>query len=65
MSSRSRKPRWMPQEEWDEWIAGEEERERELWERVKVHEARAARERAEAEANEARKVRRRRLFGFL
>ena len=65
MSRKSAKPHWMPQEEWDEWIAGEEERDRRLWERIKVHEAKAARERAEAAAAEERKLRRRRLFGFL
>jgi hypothetical protein len=64
MSPFARKPDWMPQEEWDEWVAGAEERERELWETVKKHEARAkARRQAEAEAQLRRK--RRRFFGLL
>jgi len=54
----------MPQEEWDEWIAGEEERDRQLWERIKKLKAeQEARERAEAEA--AAGPKRRRLFGLL
>jgi hypothetical protein len=54
----------MPQEEWDEWVAGAEERERDLWERVKFHDARAkARRQAEAEA--AQRPKRRRFFGLL
>ncbi len=64
MSRKSRKPHWMPQEEWDEWIAGEEERDRQLWERIKKLKAeQEARERAEAEA--AAGPKRRRLFGLL
>ena len=62
MSPRRGKPDWMPQEEWDEWIAGEEERERRLWERVKFHEARAAKRRAEEEAAAARRAKLRRFF---
>jgi hypothetical protein len=54
----------MPQEEWDEWVAGAKERERDLWETVKRHDARAkARKQAEAEAQLRRK--RRRFFGLL
>jgi len=64
MSSKRRKPRWMAQEEWDEWVAGEEERDRQLWERIKKLKAeQEARRQAEAEA--AARPRRRRLFGFL
>ena len=64
MSRKSAKPDWMPQEEWDEWIAGEEERDRRLWERIKKYEAeQKAREQAEAEA--AARPKWRRLFGFL
>jgi len=54
----------MPQEEWDEWVAGAEERERDLWETVKRHEARAkARKQAEAEAE--LRPKRPRFFGLL
>ena len=63
MSRSGRKPHWMPQEEWDAWVAGEEARERALWERVKFHDARAAKARADREADA--RPRRRRLFGFL
>ena len=64
MSYSGRKPDWMPQEEWDEWVAGAEERERDFWETVKKHDARAkARKQAEAEAQLRRK--RRRFFGLL
>jgi hypothetical protein len=64
MTYSGRKPDWMPQEEWDEWVAGAEERERDFWETVKRHDARAkARKQAEAEAHLRRK--RRRFFGLL
>ena len=64
MSHKSAKPHWMPQEEWDEWVAGQDERDRRLWERIKTYETeRKAREQAEADA--AARPRRRRLFGFL
>jgi hypothetical protein len=64
MTYSGRKPDWMPQEEWDEWVAGAKERERDLWETVKRHDARAkARKQAEAEAQLRRK--RRRFFGLL
>jgi hypothetical protein len=64
MTYSGRKPDWMPQEEWDEWVAGAEERERDFWETVKRHDARAkARKQAEAEAQLRRK--RRRFFGLL
>jgi hypothetical protein len=63
MSYRRRKPSWMTQEEWDEWEAGDEERSRQLWERIKKLKAeQEARKRAEAEA--AARPRRRRLFGL-
>jgi hypothetical protein len=65
MSRSGRKPDWMPQEEWDEWVAGEEQRERDLWEVVKFHEARAAKRRAEAEAAAARREKLRRFFRLL
>jgi len=61
---RTRRPSWMTLEEWEEWEAGAEERDRRLWERIKKYEAeRKAREQAEADA--AARPRRRRLFGFL
>ena len=64
MSPKSGKPHWMPQEEWDEWEAGAEERDRQLWERIKKLKAeQEARKQAEAEA--AARPKRRRLFGFL
>jgi hypothetical protein len=54
----------MAQEEWDEWVAGEEERDRQLWERIKKLKAeQEARRQAQAEA--AARPKRRRLFGFL
>jgi hypothetical protein len=64
MSHSGRKPDWMPQEEWDDWVAGEEERERELWETVKRHDARA-KARRQAEADAAQRPKRRRFFGLL
>jgi hypothetical protein len=57
-------PPWMSQEEWDEWQAGADDRDRRLWERIKKHQAeQKAREQAEADA--AARPRRRRRFGFL
>jgi hypothetical protein len=51
-------------EEWDEWVAGAEERERDLWETVKRHDARA-RARKQAQAEAASRPKRRRFFGLL
>lgn len=57
-------PPWMSQEEWDEWQAGADDRDRRLWERIKKLRAeQEARERAEAEA--AARPKRRRFFGLL
>jgi hypothetical protein len=54
----------MTQEEWDEWMEGDDERSRRLYERAKRgEEERKARERAEVET--ASRPKRRRLFGLL
>lgn len=64
MSHKRRKPSWMTQEEWDEWMAGDDDRSRRLYERARRgEEERKAREQAEAEA--AARPKRRRLFGLL
>jgi hypothetical protein len=61
MSQKRRKPSWLTQEEWDEWVAGEDERSRRLWERAKRGEEELkAKRRAEVEP-----PKRRRLFGLL
>jgi hypothetical protein len=64
MGYKRRKPSWLTQEEWEEWVAGEDERSRRLWERAKRGEEELkAKRHAEAEA--AARPKRRRLFGLL
>jgi hypothetical protein len=58
---RDRHPPWMTPEEWAEWKAGENERARDFFERVKrMHAEREAREKAEQKPP----ARRRRFFLF-
>ena len=57
---RAGRPPWMTQEEWEERQAGVDERQRDLYERIKRKKAKSAAVKAERE-----RPRRRRLFGLL
>lgn len=64
MNAKRRKPSWLTQEEWDEWVAGEDERSRRLWERARQGEEELKAKR-QAEADAELRPKRRRFFGLL